>query len=58
MSSHNVHFHNKIRKISKISLDICFLELSEAFSWGLKNEFELAMINESSVFDLLRFHCI
>ena len=25
---------------------------------GLKNEFELAMVNEPSVFELLRFDCI
>ena len=24
---------------------------------GLQNEFELAMVNESSVFELLRFDC-
>ena len=27
-------------------------------SLGLKNEFELAMVNEPSVFELLRFDCI
>ena len=26
-------------------------------SKGLKNEFELAMVNEPSVFELLRFDC-
>ena len=25
---------------------------------GLKNEFELATVNESSVFESFRFHCI
>ena len=27
-------------------------------SEGLKNEFELAMVNEPSVFESLRFYCI
>ena len=27
-------------------------------SYGLKNEFELTMVNEPSLFELLRFHCI
>ena len=29
MSTHNIHFHDKIGKISKLSLNICFLELSK-----------------------------
>ena len=28
------------------------------FSWGLKNEFETAMVNEPSVFEPLKFYCI
>ena len=28
------------------------------FSKGLKNEFETAMVNESSVFEPLKFHCM
>ena len=31
MSTHNIYFHDKIGKHPKISLDICFLELSEEF---------------------------
>ena len=31
MSTHNIHCPDKIRKIPKISLNICFLELSEEF---------------------------
>ena len=27
------------------------------FSWGLKNEFETSMVNESSVFEPLKFYC-
>ena len=38
----------------KISLNICFLEISEEFRRD-KTEFELAMVTEPSVFELLRF---
>ena len=31
MSTYNIHFHDKIQTIPKISLNICFLELSEEF---------------------------
>ena len=48
MSAHNIIFM-MIGNILKISLNICFLELSEKMSLGLKNEFELATVNESSV---------
>ena len=27
-------------------------------SWGLKNEFETAVVNEPSVFEPLKFYCI
>ena len=30
----------------------------EVFFWGLKNEFETAMVNEPSVFEPLKFYCI
>ena len=42
----------------KNSLNICFHELSEEFRIGTKNQLELAMVNEPSVFELLRFNCI
>ena len=32
MSTHSIHFRDKIGKFSKISLNICFLDLSEEFS--------------------------
>ena len=32
MSTQNIHFHVKIGKIPKISLDIYFLDLSQKFS--------------------------
>ena len=40
------------------SLDICFLELLEELCRDSKNKFELTMVNEPSVFELLRFDCI
>ena len=51
MSTHNIQFHDK-----KKSLNICFLELSEEFRRD-KNEFELAMVNEPSMFESSRFDC-
>ena len=53
MSAHSKQFHDKIR----VSLDICFLKLSEKNQMGLQNKFELALVNESSVFELLWFDC-
>ena len=39
---------------SKLS-QVCSYEI---FSKGLKNEFETAVVNESSVFEPLKFYCI
>ena len=36
MSKHTIHVHDKIRKIPKIFLNICFLELSEEFPMDSK----------------------
>ena len=37
MSTLNIHFHDKIRNFpEKLSLNICFLELSEEFLSGSK----------------------
>ena len=47
-NTHNKHIYDKIGKIPKVSLNVCFLELSEQFP---KNEFESATENESSVFE-------
>ena len=41
----------------KISLYICFLSCRKKFQ-GTKNEFEFAMVNESSRFELLRFELL
>ena len=34
------------------------MQLWDFFSWGLKNEFETAVVNEPSVFEPLKFYCI
>ena len=54
MSTHNKQFHDEIENF-----------LNYLFSWaigrilqGLKNEFELAMVKEPSVFELLRVYCM
>ena len=57
MSTHNIHFRDKIGKFPKISLKICFLELSKNFL-GTQKRFGIAMVNESSVFESLKFYCI
>ena len=54
MSTHNVQFRDKIRNFPKY-LFSCAIR---SISWGLKNEFELVMVNEPSVIELLRFDCI
>ena len=54
MSPHNIQFHDKIKKNTKI---LVFLSYRKNFV-GLKNEFEIAVVNEPSVFELLRFDCI
>ena len=43
-------------ELKKKSLNICFLELSEEIRWDSKTS-ELAMVNEPSVFELLRVDC-
>ena len=50
MSTHNIQFHDKIRKKS---LNICFLELLEEFC---RKEFESSTLNEPSVFEPLRLY--
>ena len=48
-------FHDKNEKIS---LYICFLSCRKKIRRDSKNEFELTMVNEPSVFELTRFDCI
>ena len=54
MSPENIQFHDKIRKFLKIFV---FLSYRKNFV-GTQNEFELAMRNDPSMFELLRFDCI
>ena len=50
--------HDKIeKKIPKLSINICFLGLLREFPRNSKNEFELAIVNEPSVFESVRFYC-
>ena len=50
----SIQFRDKVRKFPKFFV---FLSYRKNFE-GTKNEFELAMVNEPSVFELLRFGCI
>ena len=43
---------------TKITLDYPKSAAMGFFSWGLKNEFETAVINEPSVFEPLKFYCL
>ena len=51
MSTHNIQFHDKIRKFT---LYICFLELSGEFR---QKRVRITMVNEPSVFEPSRFDC-
>ena len=56
MSTHNIHFWIKKKTfffLSKISLNICFHELSEEFP----REFESATVKKPSMFESLMFYC-
>ena len=53
MSTHNIQFHDEIKK-NPTFLHFVAIRTSQ----GLKNKFKLAMVNEPSVFELLRFDCI
>ena len=52
MSTHNIQFHHKIRTFPKY---LFFWSYRKNFV-GTKNEFELAMVNEPSVFEPLGFY--
>ena len=53
MSTHNIQFHDKVRKFRYIFV---FLNNRKNFV-GTQNEFELAIV-KPSVFELLRFDCM
>ena len=44
--------------IGSLRVNNDLLELSEEFLRDSKNEFESAMVNESSVFESMKFYCI
>ena len=54
MCIHNIPFYDK----KKITLDYSESAAMGFFSWGLKNELEIAVVNEPSVFEPLKFYCI
>ena len=45
------------RKSPEIIPNIVMSADTGFFSYGLKNEFEIAMVNEPSVFEPLKFYC-
>ena len=55
MSTHNIPFLNVKKKIILKLSQICNYGIC---SKGLKKEFETAVVNEPSVFEPLKFHCI
>ena len=55
MSTHNITVSICTCIYKKISLDYPKLQLLD-FSKGLKEEFETAVVNESSVFEPLKFY--
>ena len=54
MSTHNIAFSKCKENHPKLG-QICSFGI---FSNGLKNEFETAMVNESSVFEPLKVYCM
>ena len=50
--------HNFMMKKKKKNPTFFYFVAIRRTSQGLKNELELAMVNEPSVFELLRFDCI
>ena len=55
MSTHNIPFFNTIKENT---LNYPNSAVMGFFSWGLKNEFKRAVVNEPSVFEPLKFCCI
>ena len=53
MSTHNIPFFNMKKKNTLNYSSSAAMN----FSKGLKNEFELAVVNEPSVFEPLKFYC-
>ena len=55
MTAHNIQF-SILKK--KIKLNYPKSAAMGLFSYGLKNKFEIAVVNEPSVFEPLNFYCI
>ena len=56
MSTHNLHFDDKIIIKKSLKYHYFFSCAIGGISEGLKNEFESATANEPSVFELLKFY--
>ena len=57
MSTHNIHFQDKIKDLKLSQLQYYVFSYGKSF-YGLKNELEIAEVNEPSVFKPLKFYCI
>ena len=56
MSTHNIPYQYKKKIIRNyLKYNVCSYGI---FCKGLKNEFEIAVVNELSVFQSLKFYCI
>ena len=58
MSTHNIHFQDKILDLKLPQLYYYISSYGKKTFYGLKNEFEIAVVNELSVFEPLKFYCI
>ena len=56
MNTHNIYFQDKIIDI-KLSQLYYYISSMEKFL-GLKNKFEIAVVNEPSVFETLKFYTV
>ena len=55
LSLHNIHFQDKIKDL-KLSQHYYYISTYGKSFQGLKNEFEIAVVNEPSVFEPLKFY--
>ena len=57
MNIQDIHFQDKIIDLKLSQLCYCIYIYGKSFS-GLKKEFEMAVVNEPSVFEPLQLYCI
>ena len=58
MCTHHIVFNDKINFSPKYPKIFVSLSYWKNFLWELKTEFDSATVNESSVLESLKFHCI